>query len=134
MFCLDTDAHSTKLCLARHIAYIIRKDGTFETINGTKRSICDYDRTFTEKEFEEFDIDLQEGDRIYMTSDGYESQMGGSQNKKLRRNRMASFFSDIADKPMSVQKIELERRLEEWQGSNEQTDDILIIGLKIGRT
>ena len=68
---------------------------------------------------------------LYMTSDGYSSQFGGPNNKKLKPSGYKKAVMDNCDKPMSAQKAELERVLQDWQGDNEQTDDVLVIGVKI---
>ena len=83
-----------------------------------------------ERPFESKEINLQEGDSIYIFSDGYIDQFGGYQGRKFLRSKFKDMLLDIYDKPMKEQKLFLEKTLEEWQGDEPQIDDILIIGFR----
>lgn len=81
---------------------------------------------FTEKTFE-----LREGDVIYTLTDGYCDQFGGPRQKKFTYKRLKELLLTIAAKEKKVQKAELEKVFEDWRGSNEQVDDVLIIGVRV---
>jgi serine phosphatase RsbU (regulator of sigma subunit) len=83
------------------------------------------------KSFTNNEIDLQEGDCIYLFSDGYADQFGGPENKKFMSRRFEDLLLTIHKSPMEMQKDTLKRQLEEWRGKNEQVDDILVIGIRI---
>ncbi len=76
-------------------------------------------------------IKLEKGDTIYMFSDGFVDQMGGVQGKKLMNKRFKNMFLNIQNKSMSEQKDIVERFFYKWKGNYEQTDDIILIGIKI---
>ncbi len=76
-------------------------------------------------------IELQENDQVYIFSDGYIDQFGGENNKKFMRKRLVSLLMEIKDEPMTRQKEVLVRSFDEWKGDNEQTDDVVMIGLRI---
>jgi serine phosphatase RsbU (regulator of sigma subunit) len=88
----------------------------------------------TEETFHTTHITLHSGDMIYLSSDGYADQFGGPEGKKFMRRNFREMLRTIAERPVSEQKEELSRRLEDWRrrsnGLEEQVDDILIIGIR----
>ena len=76
-------------------------------------------------------IELEPDDQVYIFSDGYIDQFGGEENKKFMRKRLVDLLLAVSEKPMHEQKDILLYRFEEWKGDNEQTDDVVMIGLKI---
>jgi serine phosphatase RsbU (regulator of sigma subunit) len=83
------------------------------------------------KEFDNHVIQLQKGDTIYLFSDGYADQFGGPKGKKFMVGNFRKLLLKTSEKPFSVQKQILETSLNEWQGTQEQVDDVLVLGVKI---
>lgn len=84
------------------------------------------------KRFTNHRIKLEKGDLIYLFSDGYPDQFGGPLGKKLKYNEFKRILLSIHHLPLSQQKNELDKTIEDWKWKKEeQTDDILIIGIKI---
>jgi phosphoserine phosphatase RsbU/P len=81
--------------------------------------------------FKNNEIDLIEGDCLYISSDGYADQFGGPENKKFMFRRFEELLLEIHSQPMELQKEILQNRLNEWRGKNDQVDDILVIGIKV---
>jgi len=84
-----------------------------------------------QQRFRNNEIDLLEGDCLYLSSDGYVDQFGGPDNKKFMFRKFEELLLEINSQPMDVQKDLLHKRLYEWMGVNDQVDDILVIGIKI---
>ncbi len=76
-------------------------------------------------------IQLKKGDVIYLFSDGYADQFGGAKHKKFRYKQFEELLLDIHIKPMEQQKDILKRKIEDWKGELEQTDDICVMGIRI---
>lgn len=78
-------------------------------------------------------IQAQKGDIIYLFSDGFSDQFGGKYHKKYQRPRFKSFLLSIYMLPLSEQRDLLYEEFESWRDENDedQTDDILVIGVKI---
>lgn len=78
-------------------------------------------------------IQTEKGDIIYLFSDGFADQFGGKYHKKYQRPRFKSFLTDIHMLPLSEQRDLLYEEFESWRDENDedQTDDILVIGVKI---
>jgi sigma-B regulation protein RsbU (phosphoserine phosphatase) len=83
------------------------------------------------QKFKNSDIDLQEGDCLYLSSDGYADQFGGPDNKKFMFRKFEELLLEIHNQPMEAQKESLHKELYKWMGVNDQVDDILVIGIRI---
>lgn len=76
-------------------------------------------------------VDLQKNDLVYLITDGYIDQFGGSKGKKFKYKQLQDTFLQISDLPLTEQKSILEKKFEEWRGNLEQVDDVTIVGIKI---
>ena len=83
------------------------------------------------KKFKNNEIDLLEGDTVYIFSDGYKDQFGGEKGKKFLSKRFKDLIVEISQKPVHEQKETLDKTIEFWMKDYSQVDDILIIGVKI---
>jgi serine phosphatase RsbU (regulator of sigma subunit) len=81
--------------------------------------------------FTQHSIPISEGDTLYLFSDGYLSQFGGSHNETFKIKRFKELMQSIVQLPMDKQKEVLLKTLVDWRGNTEQTDDVLVVGLKI---
>ena len=81
--------------------------------------------------FTQHELILQEGDCLYMYSDGFQDQFGGEHEKKFTIKRLKQLFLDVSVHKISVQEQMINDALVEWKGSIDQTDDILMLGVKI---
>lgn len=109
--------------------YLIR-DGELQEIKGNKFPVG----IFMGKEGKNFTnhkISIQPNDMLYIFSDGYADQFGGPRGKKFMLNKFRQLLVDIHTKELRKQKHLLEEALEKWKGSEEQVDDILVLGIKI---
>ncbi|TAF31524.1 MAG: hypothetical protein EAZ57_11440 [Cytophagales bacterium] len=70
---------------------------------------------------------------IYLYSDGYQDQFGGSQKRKFMSRKFKQLLEQIASESMSEQKSILSSTIENWmqEGNEQQIDDILVLGIKI---
>ncbi|MEY4110819.1 MAG: hypothetical protein RLZZ46_1174 [Bacteroidota bacterium] len=81
--------------------------------------------TFSYKEF-----DLNSGDTLYLYTDGVVDQFGGEIGKKFTSKRLINLITSQTEKPISEQKVEIEKTISEWKQDYEQIDDILILAIK----
>jgi serine phosphatase RsbU (regulator of sigma subunit) len=81
------------------------------------------------KTFDTTQIDLQKGSTIYLYTDGYIDQFGGPEGKKLMKRRFAAFLESIQNLPLGEQKNALLEKFNEWKGTLNQVDDVLVAGL-----
>jgi serine phosphatase RsbU (regulator of sigma subunit) len=82
--------------------------------------------TFMNHEFQ-----LRPNDLVYIYTDGYADQFGGPKGKKFKYNQLKDLLVSLADVPVESHFAVLEKSLKDWQGSQEQVDDVLVIGVRI---
>jgi ligand-binding sensor domain-containing protein/serine phosphatase RsbU (regulator of sigma subunit) len=83
------------------------------------------------KSFQNQTIDIQPGDMIYMSSDGYADQFGFSDGKKYKSGNVKKLLCGIWDLPVDDQRDQLAKEILTWKGDLEQVDDIMFIGTRI---
>lgn len=76
-------------------------------------------------------IPLKRGDSFFIFSDGYADQFGGIDNKKFKTSRMQELLLSINNQPLKAQKKLFQEAFMNWKGSNEQVDDVLVIGIRV---
>jgi serine phosphatase RsbU (regulator of sigma subunit) len=76
-------------------------------------------------------FDLQKGDMIYTFTDGYADQFGGPRGKKFKYKQFEELLVANYQLPMNEQHKILNESIEQWKGTLEQVDDILIIGIRV---
>jgi serine phosphatase RsbU (regulator of sigma subunit) len=84
-----------------------------------------------EKYFDDQEYYLNEGDQIYLFSDGLPDQFGGSDGKKMKIIRLKKLIEDISKLPMNDQKEAMLAFFDEWKGEFDQVDDVLFMGVKV---
>ncbi len=72
---------------------------------------------------------INTGDTIYLFTDGFSDQFGKG-NQKLMFNAFLEQLKSLSKYPLSKQNEILKNFFENWKGNNEQTDDVLIIGIQ----
>ena len=83
------------------------------------------------KPFNAQQIQLEEGDIIYLFSDGFKDQFGGRNGKKLGYKKLVKTLRNISHENCNKQKKLLELFFDAWKGDLEQIDDVLLFGVKI---
>jgi ligand-binding sensor domain-containing protein/serine phosphatase RsbU (regulator of sigma subunit) len=84
--------------------------------------------TGKEKEFTNHELQLENGDTVYLYSDGYADQFGGPEGKKFKTSGLKDLLIRINSYSIEKQGEILERTFEEWKAGQEQIDDVLIVG------
>ena len=102
--------------------------GTIEEYKPDKQPIG---KGYELKPFTTHDIVLNSGDIIYVFTDGYADQFGGERNKKLTRSKFRELLLRLAQLPMDQQRNELLDFHNQYRGSQEQVDDICVIGVRV---
>lgn len=108
----------------------VDKDGEFNRFKANSLPIGGHEVKIKRK-FEDITIHYQIGDTLYLTSDGYQDQFGGKNDKKFMSKHLYNMLTQIHKMPLEKQKIHIENQLEKWKGNNKQTDDIMMIGIKL---
>jgi len=103
-------------------------DGELHQIKGDKQPIGSFTQA---KSFTGHSITLKEGDSIYLSTDGYPDQFGGTKGKKLMYKTFRQLLLDNSNKPMEDQRNNISQYFEEWRGELEQVDDVCVMGIRV---
>ncbi|MBS1653179.1 MAG: SpoIIE family protein phosphatase [Bacteroidetes bacterium] len=123
------DSFNVEYSGANRPFWLLKKnENSITEIKATKQAIGGL--TPANQEFEQNKIPIQKGDIIYLTSDGFADQFGGPDKKKLMSKRFKEILISIRHMPMSEQYDYLIKYINNWGADTEQTDDILVFGLK----
>ena len=126
---LDEIARKVYFSGAKNPFWYVR-DNQIHQVKGSKFPIGSRQYR-TSKVFETFTMEMHEDDRYYIFTDGFQDQFGGTSGRKYMRKYFRNFLLEISKEPMATQKQLLETELRDWQGDNSQTDDILIMGVRV---
>jgi len=129
---IDLVSLKIKMASALRPIWIFRK-GVFEKIRSSKSSIGGgmNGMSAPAKEFDLEERQLEKGDTIYMFSDGYVDQFGSKLNKKLMTKRFLNLIQENNHLLMDEQGKIISKYLNDWKGDFDQTDDILVIGIRV---
>jgi serine phosphatase RsbU (regulator of sigma subunit) len=125
---IDTESNTLFFAGAYRPLYHGR-NGVVTEYKGIKRPIGGTQRCL-DKDFVEHEIRLQKGDVIYCYSDGYSDQFGGPSNKKFLNANFVKLIGENLDKSLAEQKEVFKTNFIIHKGSNRQTDDVLLVGIK----
>lgn len=126
--CYDLDTFHLTFAGAINPLWVIR-DGKLMMFKGDRMPVgmyTDLDKPFTNQE-----IQLQKDDIVYTFTDGIPDQFGGEEDKKYKTSRLSDLLLKVCSLPLAEQKEIIASTITEWAGSTPQTDDILLIGIKI---
>jgi serine phosphatase RsbU (regulator of sigma subunit) len=129
---LNRTRHVLRFAGARRDAFIVTNTKV-ETANGSRRSVGGvYARQAPEHwRFETKTFALEPQSALYQLSDGFTDQHGADGKSKFGLPRLRNLLKEIAPLPAKVQSQRLDAELVQWRGETEQTDDILIVGLRM---
>ncbi|MCW3077290.1 MAG: hypothetical protein JWO32_1899 [Bacteroidetes bacterium] len=127
---INTRTRHVSFAGANRPLWIVKKgSGDLMEIKPSKASVA----SFTEFNFNYalHGIQLNEGDCLYMTTDGYADQFGGTEGKKYMSKNLKNLLISKSHLPMEELGNLLEKDINAWMQRFEQVDDLLIIGIKL---
>jgi tetratricopeptide (TPR) repeat protein len=126
---METGVHTIMWSGANNPLWIIRKGSDqVEEVRPDKQPIGKY---AGENNFTTHELNLNEGDTLYLFSDGYQDQFGGEKGKKFKPSQLKELFLSLKDTPIKEQKNRIDKVFEDWKGDLEQLDDVCVIGLRV---
>ncbi len=75
-------------------------------------------------------LQLNQGDILYLMTDGYADQFGGPKGKKYKYKALEEKLIATSYLSLKEQHEELTNSFNRWKGNLEQVDDVTIIGIK----
>lgn len=117
-----------KMQLKGHIPIAEEKDYLLYELKADKQPIGVFRGR---KPFTTQKLELNPGDRLYMSTDGFPDQFGGADGKKLKTKIFKKLILSFSNAAVSDQKELLNNAFTEWKGSFEQLDDICVVGAEL---
>jgi len=129
------------ICLIDQIENEITFCGTYNDLilaNGAKisplkannKSIELHDNGFND-EIEEVTSKYNKGDMLYIMTNGYADQYGGGLKAKFTLDRLIGLISQSNFLGIQDQKELFSENFHKWRGEENQTDDVLLIGIRL---
>ena len=103
-----------------------RQTRIIEQIKADKQTIG---KSQNPKPFTTHELNYEDGDVVYLFTDGYADQFGGPRNKKLTRLRFRELIFEIAELSSHEQYHRLIEFHRQYKGLNEQVDDICVFAV-----
>jgi PAS domain S-box-containing protein len=126
---INANARTVEYAGAHRPLYVM-KGGMMEEIKGNKfpigGGIFKNQTNFTTTK-----IQLAKGDSFYFSSDGFPDQFGGPENRKFGPKKTREIIEKVFKSPMKDAAEVFDAEWEAWKGGQKQTDDVLLIGIKL---
>lgn len=109
--------------------FLIHSDDTFTMFKGDNKHIGDHapkDFKMHSTHYTRFTSD----DYLYLFTDGVQDQFGGANDKKFTFRRVLTMLENNVDFALPDQRKNIEKKLNNWIGKSEQTDDITLMAIK----
>ncbi len=109
------------------------QNGKFNTIKGDRVSVG-YRTSHKDYQFNDHELKIDCDTYIYLTTDGYIDQNGGNKGFPLGKKKLKHSLLDIHLNSFSSQKEVLLNKLSDYKRTEDTTDDVTMVGLKIKPT
>ena len=106
----------------------VQSSNLFYEIKPDKMPIAIYEKM---DKFQTHEIQLHEGDQIFMFSDGYADQFGGPKNKKFKYKPFKKLLLENSQNTLEIQQNIIQKTFDDWKGNTEQIDDVVIVSIKM---
>jgi len=109
--------------------WVLRKaSGAMEVLRTDRQPVRQHGRSMP---FSRHRTRLMLGDVVYLFTDGFVDQFGGTQGRKFGNNAFRELLLAVQDKPMEEQGKAIAQAVLDWQGDQEQVDDRCMMGVRI---
>jgi serine phosphatase RsbU (regulator of sigma subunit)/Tfp pilus assembly protein PilF len=127
-YILDADKKSVEFAGANNPLFIARNEELL-VFKGDSMPIGIHEKSGIP--FQNHTIPLQKDDVLFNFSDGFQDQFGGPRGKKYMTSNFREFLRSVSSLPMEEMAERVHDEFYSWKGSQEQIDDVLIIGVRI---
>ena len=128
--CVVNPEERTLLFAGARMGMFMSENGIIKEINGDRESIG-YKTSDPDYNFTSHRLLLEENAAIYLATDGIFGQAGGDRHLPFGKRRFLQIVTTHTDEAMSRQKQVLEEALTDYKGSEEQRDDITVVGFRL---
>lgn len=126
----DKNEKTVQIACANHTAIIVDNEEVKE-IEGDEISIGETFSKVDNLEFTNHEISFKENSTLFLFSDGFPDQLGGPKKKKFLYGKFIKLLEENQLNDISNLTEKLNSELDNWKGTNKQTDDILVMGIRL---
>jgi ligand-binding sensor domain-containing protein/serine phosphatase RsbU (regulator of sigma subunit) len=123
---IDLDTKEILIASAKRTS-LVKRNGKFERLKGDNRSIGGLDLMKTK--FTLTKLKLEEGDALYLFTDGFPDQFGGINDKKLMISGVLEMLEALDGMKPELHPRAIQSNFALWKSTTPQVDDVLFIGL-----
>ena len=76
-------------------------------------------------------VQLDPKDRIFLSSDGFQDQFGGPDDKKFLSRNFNKLLEETSRHPIDDQRDLVQQKFYEWSKNTSQTDDVCVLGFEV---
>lgn len=110
------------------------RNGNIQKLDADRQSVGR--KLFEKKDFTHREFQLEENDLLYLFTDGITDQFGTEEqvksgSRKFQFKRLFQLLNEIHHLELKHQGTLITQAITEWRGYLEQTDDIMMIGIRI---
>ena len=128
---IDKEKRTIQFAGAHNPLYLLRKGELIE-YKGTRKGIGGKPLLKKkEKDFENHEIPYEDGDKIFIFSDGLPDQLGGERRRKYQSKRIREALTEKEDLTMAHFERHFSSDFYDWMGDEKQVDDVLLIGIEL---
>lgn len=128
--CIDKKNNTMTISNAGHSVIIIKND-VMKTIESDLFSIGSFYLKQKSTSYAETVFTMDASISVYMFSDGFQDQFGGTNDTKYMQKRFSDLIYSMYQKSFEQQFNTLHTEFSAWKGDGQQTDDVLVIGFKL---
>jgi len=107
-------------------------NGNLKTIKGDRLAIGGAQKKLKDRKYTPHMIKVDHPTWFYILTDGYTDQFGGERGRKFLLKNFKELVFSIYQKPMAEQRKILEDQFNQWKAQEDQIDDVLVIGFRLG--
>ena len=122
---IDKRNSTFDFCSAKHKAFFIKANVLVE-LRGDRCGIGGSGA----KHFNMISHRYDENDTLYLLTDGYIDQFGGSFDKKYSTKQFCELITTLCGSEINQQFDAIKSAHDVWKGQGDQTDDITVIGIR----
>ena len=118
---------------ARNGVYIVSNNGYLKEYKGDYTPVGGSyfkKEKLEERRYTAHEFSLKKGEWLFMYTDGYYDQFGGTKNKSMGVNKFKNILCESI-KHNNDLNVELKKEFLNWKGNNNQLDDVLVFGFTI---
>jgi serine phosphatase RsbU (regulator of sigma subunit) len=104
--------------------------GRLHRLKGSSKSVGGHFTQSTREaySFDQVSLGFSEVSAVYLATDGFQDQFGGTKDKKFLSRRLRELLVEVQGLPMKKQQEQIREAFFNWKGNTSQTDDVTVMG------